>query len=537
MTVRDDRLQLAVVALVKTNQLTHTDDKDGSGCVGLLTNTLRTIHQPASAQLPNRPNHLMKPPVQIVVGCIMLLLLCAGIGRSDAQERVADATVISAIRKATTFYRDSIAVHGGYVYYYSVDLSQRWGEGLATSDEIWVQPPGTPTVGMAYLDAYAATGEEFYLDAAREAAEALVYGQLRSGGWANSIDLKGRKLGYRYAGGNRRKDGTTSLDDGQTQSAIRFMVLVDEALKFKHPEIHQSSITALDALLAAQFPNGAFPQGWKAPVSQQPVLKASYPAYDWRSEGRIKNYWDMYTLNDNVCGYVADALATADRVYHEDKYQAALKRLGDFLILAQMPDPQPAWAQQYNYDMHPIWARKFEPPGISGDESQEVIETLMNISIATGDRKYLDPIPRALDYLKRSLLPDGRLARYYELETNKPLYMLRRSKSSYVLTYEDSNLPAHYGWKWDSRIGELERRYDALKSGREFPAQDDRDLASDVRRIVDALDDQGRWLSTYDGERLVGQPKFPLHSQYLSSAVFSHNLSTLCRYLTTSRPE
>ena len=94
---------------------------------------------------------------------------------------------------------------GGYVYYYSVDLSERWGEGLATGDQIWVQPPGTPTVGMAYLDAYAATGEQYYLDAAREAAEALVYGQLRSGGWANSIDLKGRKLGYRYAGGNRRK--------------------------------------------------------------------------------------------------------------------------------------------------------------------------------------------------------------------------------------------------------------------------------------------------------------------------------------------
>lgn len=290
----------------------------------------------------------MKPPSHIVASCTVLLFLCAGIGICDGQERVSNATVISTIRKATTFYRDRIAVHGGYVYYYSVDQSQRWGEGLAARDQIWVQPPGTPTVGMAYLDAYTATGDQYYLDAAREAAEALVYGQLRSGGWSNSIDLKGRELGYRYAGGNRRKDGLTSLDDGQTQSAIRFVVLVDEALRFKNTEIHQCAITALDALLAAQFPNGAFPQGWKSPVSKQAVLKASYPEYDWRTEGRIKNYWDMYTLNDNVCGYVADVLATAHRVYHDDKYKAALKRLGDFLILAQMPDPQPAWAQQYN---------------------------------------------------------------------------------------------------------------------------------------------------------------------------------------------
>ena len=56
---------------------------------------------------------------------------------------------------------------------------------------------------------------------------------------------------------------------------------------FKNTAIHQSAVTALDALLAAQFPNGAFPLGWKAAVSKQPIVKASYPDYDWRSEGKI----------------------------------------------------------------------------------------------------------------------------------------------------------------------------------------------------------------------------------------------------------
>ena len=40
-----------------------------------------------------------------------------------------------------------------------------------------------------------------------------------------------------------------------------------------------------------------------------------------------------------------------------------------------------------------------------------------------GNKTYLKPIPRALAYLRRSLLSDGRLARYYELKTNKPLYL------------------------------------------------------------------------------------------------------------------
>jgi PelA/Pel-15E family pectate lyase len=390
---------------------------------------------------------------------------------------------------------------------------------------------------MAFLDAYEATGDSYYLDAAREAAEALVFGQLHSGGWTNSVDLKTRGLGAKYQGGETRRDGTTSLDDGQSQSAIQLIVRVDKALAFRHKEIHASALYALDALLAAQFPNGAFPQGWKKPIQEQPVLKASYPAYDWRTEGRIKNYWDMYTLNDNVCGYVADALIDALGVYREDRYRTALQRLGDFLILAQMPDPQPAWAQQYNYDMKPIWARKFEPPAIAGDESQEALETLMKIARATGDSKYLEPIPRALAWLKQSRLPDGRLARYYELETNRPLYMERRG-DIYTLTYDDSKLPSHYGWKIKSRLDAIESQYVSLKSGQSTIESDSsHDLAQQTRQILDQLDEHGRWISTYQGESLVGQPKFPQGSQYLSSEVFSRNLTALSEFLVAASSE
>ena len=89
-------------------------------------------------------------------------------GQVNAQLR---EQTVSTMRKAAGFFRTKVASHGGYVYYYSPDLSRRWGEGVATADQIWVQPPGTPTVGMAYLKAYKATGEKFYLDAATEAAE------------------------------------------------------------------------------------------------------------------------------------------------------------------------------------------------------------------------------------------------------------------------------------------------------------------------------------------------------------------------------
>jgi PelA/Pel-15E family pectate lyase len=464
-----------------------------------------------------------------------LIILLSGVCNiSFAADEDLRTDVVAAMHKAAVFYRTKVASHGGYVYFYSLDFKDRWGEGVASRDQIWVQPPGTPTVGMAYVKAYESTGERFYLDAATAAANALVYGQLQSGGWTNCVDFnpKGKRVAQ-YLNGKGRGKNNSSLDDGQSQSAIRLLIHIDRANGFKHKTIHQAAKIALEALLKAQYPNGAFPQVWTGPVPRQPVLKASFPRYDWRTEGRIKNYWDMYTLNDSIAGYVSETLLDAYTIYKNEKYKSALTRLGDFLILAQMPKPQPAWAQQYSYEMHPIWARRFEPPGVSGGESQDVIETLMKIYRFSGDRKYLEPIPRAIAYLKRSLLPDGRLSRYYALKTNRPLYMNRNGKN-YSLTYDDSNLPRHYGWKITSRLDALEKEYHKLIRGTPAlstatPERDD--LEPRVREILKNLDSQGRWISTYTGERLVGQPKFKPNSRYISSEVFSRNIETLSAFL------
>jgi len=464
----------------------------------------------------------------------LVLVLPGAIGAGPVPAQQADSMLrdeaLRTLKKAAAYYREKVASHGGYVYYYSTDLQQRWGEGKASPDTIFVQPPGTPTVGTAYLDAYAATNDGLYLEAAREAAEALVDGQLESGGWTQVIHFappeRGRLGKYRH--GRVGSWNVSSLDDGQTQAALQFLVRADQAMNFRHARIHEAALYGLDALLQAQFPNGAFPQGWRGPVEPQPVVKAKFPDYDWKTEGRVKNYWDYYTLNDNLAGTVAHTLIDAHQVYRDNRYKVALEKLGDFLILAQMPEPQPGWCQQYNYEMVPIWARKFEPPAITGWESQDVMETLIQITLHTGEQKYLEPIPRALAYFNKCLLPDGTIARYYEFRTNRPLYMDAR----YQLTYDDSAAPAHYGWKQVARLEEIERALQAARRGtvptRSRPAQE---LREEVRRIVQELDAEGRWIATYAGERLVGQPEFERGFRYISSGVFSRNVETLSEYL------
>src|SRR5262245_11773615 len=155
------------------------------------------------------------------------LLTLAALGSTPAQaeppagELRAEAS--RALKKAATFYREKVASHGGYVYYYTPDLKQRWGEGEASADTIFVQPPGTPAVGMAYLQAYEATGDQFYLQGARETAEALVYGQLQSGGWTQVIHFGAAKRLGKYRNGKGGSWNVSSLDDGQTQSALQML--------------------------------------------------------------------------------------------------------------------------------------------------------------------------------------------------------------------------------------------------------------------------------------------------------------------------
>jgi hypothetical protein len=470
----------------------------------------------------------------LVAAIPWLALLITPVAAADANASSPNrAAVEAALRKAATFYSSEVAHHGGYVYYYSLDLEQCWGEGKTTRDVIWVQPPGTPTVGMAYLRAYEATGDAFYLDAARAAADALVYGQLDSGGWTNRVCFAPCERMGKYRNGRGDDWNQTSLDDGQTQSALRFLIQTDEALRFSDPKIHAAVEYALAALLAHQFPNGAFAQGWDEEALPDPRPRpARYPRRDWRELERVKNYWDLYTLNDDNAVYLVDVLLEAIRVYKRPEHATSLARLGDFLIQAQMPQPQPAWAQQYTYDMRPAWARPFEPPAISSRESMGVMEALIKIHHHTGERKFLRPIAPALDYLRRSLLPDGRLARYYELKTNRPLYMVRRPNKQYVPTYDDADLPAHYAWKVKPRLDAIEEAYRQARRNRPpptTPRQLDRD--GEVRKILAELDARGRWISTATRAPLVGQPRFRPGQRYIASAVFAENVETLSAYL------
>lgn len=496
-------------------------------------------------------------------GLLMLSLLGFAIHPGWADDSDLRGQARAALEKATA-YMCSISTEGGYLWKYSLDLKERAGEGKATATQIWIQPPGTPSVGMAFLRAYQVTKDARYLAAAQAAGGALARGQLESGGWGYLIDFapnnqrtflrsdKGKLSPKQVA---KRKNIST-FDDNNTQSAIRFLLALAAASKEndknaaapneRDARIRDALDYGLKKMLEAQYPNGAWPQGWDGQPHKPgecPVTKARFPE-NYSREYVKQPYWFHYTLNDNTQRDCIETMLDAFHHTGKPEYLAAAKKGGSFLVLAQMPEPQPAWAQQYNMQMEPAWARAFEPPAITGNESAGAMHILMDLYIETGDEKYLQPLPAAIAWFRRSALAPGKWARYYELKTNKQIFGDRDGKIHYRLEDISEERQKHYSWSGEYGVEKAITFYERLKrDGREtiLKARQTRaskagrssakSLAPVVKEIIAALDSQGRWVIRGH----IQQRNWEFGDR-VETEVFIKNVRRLCDYLEATRP-
>jgi PelA/Pel-15E family pectate lyase len=488
--------------------------------------------------------------VSMSLGGLLLAPLRAA---DEALVREARATM----EKATAFMR-SISAEGGYLWRYSPDLSERAGENVATPTQIWIQPPGTPSMGMAFLRAHEATGDVRYLDAARAAAEALVTGQLESGGWDYLIDFDPKKspawyrrldIGKISAEDAAKRRNISTYDDNNTQSALFFLIAFTDRTKDSKSSsdvrIREARDYGLAKLMAAQRPNGGWPQrfnGVAVDAKEYPVQPARFPK-TYPREYPKDNYMGFYTFNDNTHRDCVMTLFEAAKRLGKPEYRAAAVKGGNFLLLAQLPEPQPVWAQQYNPQLEPAWARAFEPPSVCSSESVGVMRMLVDLYIETGDEKYLEPLPRAIAWFKRSEISPGVWARMYELHTNTPIYGDRDGKIKYRVEDLSPERQTGYSWKGGYGVPEAIAYYEEVKkSGREAilakrkatagnanssKRRVSRDTALEprVRALIGELDAQGRWIAP--GRKGAGPS--------IRTDVFIANMHTLADYVAAAK--
>jgi hypothetical protein len=412
-------------------------------------------------------------------------------------------------------YMRSISASGGYLWRYSTDLKLMAGEVKGSKTMIWIQPPGTPSMGKAFLKAYEATGEPYLLDCALAAGRALAQCQLESGGWDYRFDFANprhwlRRVDKRPANASKHRNIST-FDDNTSQSALRFLLAL-----LKHSrsgtERQQQISNAFDygarKLLQSQYPNGAWPQhhhGVRKTVEEFPIRKARYPK-TWSRVYPKEKYRSHFTFNDNSHRDCVLLALEIFRVTGQQAFREAARRGGEFILLAQLPAPQPIWAQQYNAQMEPAWARKFEPPSVTGGESVGVCRTLIDLYLELGDERYLRAVEPAVKWFKKSAISKGKWARFYELKTNKPLYFTR----DYNLVYTDDDLPTHYGFQSSFGGESMIRYFEKVKSmGREKylapqkrkpPSAKQRtarakNMEKRVQAIIAAQDKKGRWVT------------------------------------------
>ena len=448
-------------------------------------------------------------------------------------EPVSVPQVKEALDKAIRTIHSRFSVEGGYPSEWTLSTGQGHSEHRSSSSVISIQPPGTTSLGPAFLRAYQLTGSPKALEAARNAAICLARCQLSSGGWDSDFDFDPKQanryhLASQFAAGDKdpgKRRHRSTLDDNKTQSALSFL------LEFVHTVDESKGVRdALDfglaSLLAAQDPTGGWPQKYEGAAREKAEpTSATFPE-DWPREWPDVSYSSYLTLNDGNLYHIARLLLKAHELTQEERFVEAAIRLGDFLRLAQLPAPQRGWAQQYDFEMHPVWARRFEPPAVSSIETYSAIETLFELWAATGMDRFREPIPEALAWLRASKLDDGSWARFYELKTNRPLYC---EAGSYRLTYDDSQLPTHYGFqippKWGNRIDRMEAALEKSlaearkqRSGERSPSsweKEKRNLEKDVSRILSQRNTDGIWCNGDSAD----------------ARTWTRNLTLLCNYL------
>ena len=416
------------------------------------------------------------------------------------------------LRNASAYFH-SISTQGGYVGLYSVDLQQRYGEALyeeAKATEIWVQPPGTPSVGECYLRAYRITGEEEYLTAATDAARALAWGQRTVGGWDHRVDVAHLETNSTTT---IRKDGRCTFDDNITQGALSFLMSMNAVIE--ELWLAEAIELGFKYMMESQFENGAWPQ-W-------------YPL--------IGGYHDYYTFNDNTINDCISLMLRAHGIYGKNEYLQTAKRAGDFIILSQFPQPQSGWAQQYSHDLKPAWARSFEPPGICSAATIRNIRTLVDLYLYTKDDKYLEPIPLALEWLDNSKIGDNLWARLYEEGTNIPVYGDREDGYKLHYVYEKVSEYERTSYSWQGQYGfdAVISFYNDVKSlgADSFIAKRDKEITPDERKrnaalmepeiktILAEIDDKGRWIN----------------NDMITCRDFVMKVNMICEYLELSKPK
>jgi len=309
-------------------------------------------------------------------------------------------------------------------------------------------------------------------------AERMLLFQRSVGGWPKAVN--GAKVSYEHplttsekiAARKEPDRSDATIDNNATTREIRYLLAA--ARRTDNSVYRSAAEKGIQYLLKMQYPNGGFPQ--------------YYPDHSL--------YRHQITYNDN-------AMIKALQVLRD-----VVERKGDFAFIDQALVPQAklavergvncilktqyvqhgkltAWCAQHDEKtLLPAKARAFELASLSGDETVPIVEFLMDIDKPSPEvRKAIHSAVAWLNTVKisdqvvkeiqDSTQPTGRdrvvvaepgstiWARFYDLESNKPIYVGRNSEKKNTLAEIENERRAGYLYlgTWPAKL--LTKEYPA----------------------------------------------------------------------------
>jgi PelA/Pel-15E family pectate lyase len=309
---------------------------------------------------------------------------------------------------------------------------------------------------------------------AQHIADVIVSFQTPAGGWSKNLDMSGpvRQRGQSYTTNNISRylgpddfdapkdphwNYVGTLDNDATNAELHFLALVSAAAPDKTGELYRASfLKGIRYLLAAQFPNGGWPQVWPL-------------------EG---GYHDAITYNDNAVTESAEVLTAVAKGGSGYAFVPAdLRRKSgiaahhalDCILATQtiVNGKRTIWAQQHDaLTLAPVSGRNFEPAALSTGESSDIL--LYLIELPHPSPAVVASIRAGIAWLKAAAIhdqvwiggrntPGGRhlepqagaapiWARYYSITTGKPIFG-DRDKTVHD-TVSDLSLERRNGYAW-----------------------------------------------------------------------------------------
>ncbi|MEI7829443.1 MAG: pectate lyase [Prolixibacteraceae bacterium] len=296
-------------------------------------------------------------------------------------------------------------------------------------------------------------------------ADNILLYQRNNGGWPKNYDMQAILTKEQIKKLIQTKDQNhTTFDNSTTYTHVEYLAKVYSATQIE--KYREACLKGIRFILKAQYDNGGWPQYY-------PLEPRNYSSHITFNDGAFLGV--METLQkiiggDPVFSFIGNDMKKEVKTAYDKGLECILKC--QIVSKGRLT----SWCQQHDeITLKPAWARAYEMPSICNGESVQIVLFLMNMDHP--DKRIVEAVQSAVKWFNESKIFNTRVktvqalpektpykintidrivvtdstappiwTRFYELETERPLFSDRNSKMLYSMAEVSRERRSGYGW-------------------------------------------------------------------------------------------